>query len=149
MIFTFFLFWFLLVCVVLGVFFVGLLVFLSRFPQIDTVVCKVVCEVAGPSELSWRAQPREKKTITTKNEADHLDPDCNPARWKVAGKGIDEVRGESALGILAHLAVSCFTKTRVCSSCFGSTNSGTRLFTKTQICLSCFGSTNLGHPASF
>ena len=39
--------------------------------------------------------------------------------------------------------------TRVCSSCFGSTNSGTRLFTKTQICLSCFGSTNLGHSASF
>ena len=45
--------------------------------------------------------------------------------------------------------LACFTKTRVCSSCFGSTNSGMRLFTKTQICLSCFGSTNLGHPASF
>ena len=40
--------------------------------------------------------------------------------------------------------LACFTKTRVCSSCFGSTNSGRRLFTKIQICLSCFGSTNLG-----
>ena len=33
------------------------------------------------------------------------------------------------------------TKTRVCTSCFGSTISGMRLFTKTQIC-SCFGSTS-------
>ena len=46
-------------------------------------------------------------------------------------------------------ALACFTKTRVCSSCFGSTNSGMRLFTKTQICSSCFGSTNLGPSASF
>ena len=55
--------------------------------------------------------------------------------------------GLAALRLAVNLA--CFTKTRVCSSCFGSTNSGTRLFTKTQICLSCFGSTNLGHSASF
>ena len=46
--------------------------------------------------------------------------------------------------VMDCLNLACFTKTRVCSSCFGSTNSGTRLFTKTQICLSCFGSTNLG-----
>ena len=52
---------------------------------------------------------------------------------------------------MLRLAVNLarFTKTRVCLSCFGSTNSGTRLFTKTQICLSCFGSANLGHFASF
>ena len=51
----------------------------------------------------------------------------------------------------ASLAVNLarFTKIRVCLSCFGSTNSDTRLFTKTQICLSCFGSTNLRHSASF
>ena len=42
-----------------------------------------------------------------------------------------------------------FTKTRVCSSSFGSTNFGARLSTKIQICLSCFGFTNLGHSASF
>ena len=42
-----------------------------------------------------------------------------------------------------------FTKTRVCTSCFGSTNSGMRLFTKSQICISCFGSTNPGRLASF
>ena len=52
---------------------------------------------------------------------------------------------------MLRLAVNLarFTKTRVCLSCFGSTNSGTRLFTKTQICLSCFDSANLGHFAGF
>ena len=50
--------------------------------------------------------------------------------------------GLAALRLAVNLA--CFTKTRVCSSCFGSTNSGMRLFTKTQICISCFGSTNPG-----
>ena len=59
---------------------------------------------------------------------------------------------EKSLGLaVLRLAVNLarFTKTRVCLSCFGSTNFGTRLFTKTQICSSCFGSANLGHSASF
>ena len=51
---------------------------------------------------------------------------------------------KSSLTVNWTVAWWCWT-----SSCFGSTNSGTRLFTKTQICLSCFGSTNLGRSASF
>ena len=60
---------------------------------------------------------------------------------------LDFLLGLAALRLAVNLAR--FTKTRICTSCFGSTNSGMRLFTKTLICTSCFGSTNPGHLASF
>ena len=60
---------------------------------------------------------------------------------------LDFPLGLAALRFAVNLAR--FTKTRVCTSCFGSTNFGMRLFTKSQICLSCFGSTNPGHLACF
>ena len=60
---------------------------------------------------------------------------------------LDFPLGLAALRFAVNLAR--FTKTRVCTSCFGSTNFGMRLFTKSQICISCFGSTNHGHLASF
>ena len=55
--------------------------------------------------------------------------------------------GLAALRFAVNLAR--FTKTRVCTSCFGSTNFGMRPLTKSQICISCFGSANPGHLASF
>ena len=60
---------------------------------------------------------------------------------------LDLLLGLAALRLAVGLAR--FTKSRVCTSCFGSTNSGMRLFTKSQICISCFGSTNPGRLASF
>ena len=74
-----------------------------------------------------------------------LQRKCGYCGW------MDVTSGCHVSVVLSLFAVNLarFTKTRVCSSCFGSTNSGTRLFTKTQICSSCFGSTNLGHSASF
>ena len=44
----------------LGVWLFGFVVFPHGF-EVTTVVCEVVCEVEGPSELSWRARHGRKK----------------------------------------------------------------------------------------
>ena len=36
-------------------------------PEINTVVFEVVCEVEGPSELSWRARHGRKKIVAITN----------------------------------------------------------------------------------
>ena len=90
--------------------------------------------------------------VTARSQGQAVSCNCTNHKFKqISGSNKFLIVGDSlwilALGLAAlRLAVNlaCFTKTRVCSSCFGSTNSGTRLFTKTQICLSCFGSQILG-----
>ena len=55
--------WFLLVFVVLGVFFLLVCLCFPHASEINSVVCEVVCEVEGPSELSWRARHGRKKIV--------------------------------------------------------------------------------------